>query len=160
MADHDVKLLKRAITIARKARDDGNHPFGALLASSSGDVLLTAGNSVVTSSDVTGHAEINLVRLASPLFDEDALARCTLYSSTEPCAMCAGAIYWSGIGRVVFALAEEALYRMTGADPANPTMRLSVRTVLAAGQRHVDVAGPFELPEASIVHDGFWSAMP
>ncbi len=156
MRRDDIELLKRAIGIARKARSEGNHPFGALLASSSGEVLLTAGNTVNTDRDVTGHAEINLVRLASPVFDEAALTRCTLYSSTEPCAMCAGAIYWSGIGRVVYALAETALYEMTGANPANPTMRLGVREVFQAGQREIVVDGPFELAEATAVHDGFW----
>jgi tRNA(Arg) A34 adenosine deaminase TadA len=152
----DADLLRQAITLARRSRDGGNHPFGALLASSEGTVLLTAGNTVVTERDVTGHAEINLVRSASPVFDAAALARCTLYSSTEPCAMCAGAIYWSGIGRVVYALAEASLYQMTGADPANPTMRLGVREVLGAGQREVGVTGPFDLPEAFAVHQGFW----
>lgn len=156
MADHDIELLKRAIVIAWESRDDGNHPFGALLASSGGEVLLTAGNTVTTVRDATGHAELNLVRLASPIFDRDALGRCSLYSSTEPCAMCAGAIYWSGIGRVVYALAEEALHRMTGEDPENPTMRLGVRKVLGAGQRDVEVVGPFDLPEATSVHDDFW----
>jgi tRNA(Arg) A34 adenosine deaminase TadA len=70
--------------------------------------------------------------------------------------MCAGAIYWSGIGRVVYALAEASLYQMTGADPANPTMRLGVREVLGAGQREVNVTGPVDLPEALAVHEGFW----
>jgi tRNA(Arg) A34 adenosine deaminase TadA len=155
MNDADVELLRRAVGLARRARNDGNHPFGALLASANGEVLLTAGNTVTTSRDVTGHAEINLVRLASPLFDEDALASCTLYSSTEPCAMCSGAIYWSGIGRVVYALAEQDLYRLTGADPENPTMRLGTRAVLEAGQRTVSVEGPADLPEATAVHEGF-----
>lgn len=157
MSHDDIDLLKRAVGTARKARSEGNHPFGALLASTAGEVLLTAGNTVTTSRDVTGHAEINLVRLASPIFDGSALAGCTLYSSTEPCAMCAGAIYWSGIGRVVYALAEADLYQLTGADPENPTMRLGVRAVLRAGQREVEVAGPFDLPEAVEVHDGFWN---
>jgi len=140
----DVELLKRAIAVARRARKAGNHPFGAVLASAGGEVLLEAGNTVTTGRDVTGHAEINLVRLASPVFDEAALATCTLYSSTEPCAMCAGAIYWSGIGRVVYALAEQDLYRLTGADPENPTMRLGVRAVrgfLEPGPGHAGLSG-------------------
>lgn len=156
MSTDDTEHLQRTIAIARRARDEGNHPFGALLAAGSGEMLLTAGNTVTTNRDVTGHAEINLVRLASPIFDADALAACTLYSSTEPCAMCAGAIYWSGIGRVVYALSEHDLYRMTGADPENPTMRLGVRAVLGAGQREVRVEGPFGIRGATEVHEGFW----
>ena len=156
MTTNDNEHLRRAIAIARRARAEGNHPFGAVLASASGEVLLTAANTVTTSRDVTGHAEINLVRLASPIFDPDTLATCTLYSSTEPCAMCAGAIYWSGIGRVVYALSEQDLYRLTGADPENPTMRLGARAVLVAGQRQILVEGPVDLPEATTVHEGFW----
>jgi len=151
----DTRLLLVAIEMARRARQAGNHPFGAVLARS-GEILLEVGNTVVTERDVTGHAELNLVRLASRELTEEELAACTLYSSTEPCAMCAGAIYWSGIGRVVYALPEEELGRFTGSDAENPTMHLPVRTVLAAGQRSVEVEGPVDLPEAVAVHEGFW----
>lgn len=151
-----LRLLARAVAVAERARAGGNHPFGAVLADAGGHVLLEAGNTVVSERDVTGHAELNLVRLASRGFDAETLAGCTLYSSTEPCAMCAGAVYWSGIGRVVYALSQEVLHRFTGADPQNPTMHLPARDVLAAGQRHIEVEGPVELPEAAAVHAGFW----
>lgn len=150
------RLLARAVAVADQARAGGNHPFGAVLADVHGHVLLEAGNTVVTQRDVTGHAELNLVRLASRGFDALTLAGCTLYSSTEPCAMCAGAIYWSGIGRVVYALSQKDLHRFTGADPENPTMHLPARDVLAAGQRRVQVEGPVDLPQAAAVHEGFW----
>ena len=70
--------------------------------------------------------------------------------------MCAGAIYWSGIGRVVYALAEDALRAMTGDDPANPTMALPCREVFARGQRQTIVEGPALEDEAGAVHAGFW----
>jgi tRNA(Arg) A34 adenosine deaminase TadA len=152
----DQRLLQRAIEVARRARAAGNHPFGAVLASAGGEVLLEAENTVSTEHDVTGHAELNLVRLASRRYDEPELAECTLYSSTEPCAMCAGGIYWSGIGRVVYALPEARLAELTGADAENPTMHLAARSVLAAGQRQIEVEGPVDLPEAEAVHAGFW----
>ena len=151
----DIDLLQLAIRTARRAREAGNHPFGAVLARD-GTVVLEAQNTVTTDCDVTGHAELNLVRLASRSLTTDELAECTLYSSTEPCAMCAGAIYWSGIGRVVYALAESELGRFTGADAENPTMHLPARTVLAAGQRAIVVEGPIDLPAAAAVHEGFW----
>lgn len=156
MDSDDLRLLRRAVDVAQCARDAGNHPFGALLASATGEVLLEAENSVVTGRDVTGHAELNLVRAASGRFSEDELGSCSLYTSTEPCAMCAGGIYWSGIGRVVYALPESRLGAFTGADAENPTMHLSARTVLAAGQRSIEVEGPADLPEAEAVHAGFW----
>jgi tRNA(Arg) A34 adenosine deaminase TadA len=151
----DLRLLRLAVDLALRARETGDHPFGAVLARF-GEVLLEAGNTVNTGRDITGHAELNLVRMASRSLTEEELWACTLYSSTEPCAMCAGAIYWSGIGRVVFALSEEALGELTGADAENPTMHLSARTVLSAGQRRIEVEGPVDLPEAATVHKGFW----
>jgi tRNA(Arg) A34 adenosine deaminase TadA len=149
-------LLSQAVAIAGQARSHGNHPFGALLADADGRVRLTAENTVITDCDVTGHAETNLVRLASRTFSLEELADLILYTSTEPCAMCAGAIFWSGIGTVVYALPETELYVLAGDDPANLTLLLPCREVFAAGRRPVTVAGPFDLPEARAVHEGFW----
>ena len=70
--------------------------------------------------------------------------------------MCAGAIYWAGLGRVVYALGEDELRRMTGSNPANPTLALPIREVFARGQRVVSVQGPALTEEARAVHDGFW----
>ena len=154
---HDEALLRRAAALARAARNRGNHPFGSLLAEADGTVVLEAENTVVTEADATGHAETNLVRLASRRYPRETLGRMTLYTSTEPCAMCSGAIYWSGIGQVVYALAESALAELTGPDPENPTLRLPCREVFARGQRPVEVRGPFPLPEALAVHEGFWT---
>lgn len=148
--------MRRAIEIARRAREHGNHPFGALLADAAGTVLLEAENTVITESDVTGHAETNLVRLASVELDADTRAAATLVTSTEPCAMCAGAIYWAGISRVVFGLREGELRGLTGSDPRNPTLALPCREVFARGQRPIEVIGPVLEDEARTVHDGFW----
>jgi len=152
----DTEHLRRAIKVAHRARANGNHPFGALLVDAAGELVAEAENTVTTDGDPTGHAEINLVRTAGRRFDPDYLSKCTLFSSTEPCAMCAGAIYWAGIGRVVFALGEDELRRMTGSNPANPTLALPSREVFARGQRSVRVEGPALLDEARAVHDGFW----
>jgi tRNA(Arg) A34 adenosine deaminase TadA len=127
-----------------------------LLADEDGRVLLTAENTVVTESDATGHAETNLVRLATKNYSRQMLAPTSLYTSTEPCAMCARALYWSGIGRLVYALGEDELSELVGKDPENPTMALPSRTVLGAGQRTIQVVGPVDLPAAREVHAGFW----
>ena len=150
-----MTFLTRAVELAAAARAGGNHPFGALLVGADGEVLSEALNTVESERDPTGHAELNLVRKAGHLGPE-ALATTTLYTSTEPCAMCAGGIYWSGIGSVVFAMAETELLEMTGADPRNPTLALPSRQVFAAGSRRVDVQGPFPLPAAREVHKDFW----
>jgi tRNA(Arg) A34 adenosine deaminase TadA len=94
---------------------------------------------------------------AAQLLGEADLARCTLYTSTEPCAMCAGAIYWTGIGRVVFALAETGLLRYTGSHDENPTLDLPCREVFARGQKPITVVGPLLEKEAGKVHEGFWT---
>jgi tRNA(Arg) A34 adenosine deaminase TadA len=138
-----------------RARERGDHPFGALLVTGGGGVL-EARNSVVSGGDPTGHAETNLVRLAGRL-DRAALAGSALYTSTEPCAMCAGAIYWSGIGRVVFALSEEGLAGMVEEEEGVPPLRLPSREVFARGGRAIVVDGPVGLLSATTVHEGFWA---
>lgn len=70
--------------------------------------------------------------------------------------MCAGAIYWAGIGRVVFAMTEYDLKAVTGDHPENPTLDLPCRTVFAAGQRPVEVIGPMLQDEAAALHAGVW----
>jgi tRNA(Arg) A34 adenosine deaminase TadA len=154
----DVQHLRTAIDIAHAARDHGNHPFGALLVDENDQVLMQAENTVITAHDCTGHAETNLMRLASQHFPPEKLAVCTLYTSTEPCAMCAGAIHWGNVRRVVFALSEIDLYQMIGPSPDH--LLLPCQEVFARSQRQVEVIGPAaELDvEARAVHEGFWSA--
>jgi tRNA(Arg) A34 adenosine deaminase TadA len=154
--DADVAHLRTAIAVSNRAVANGNHPFGAVLVDPAGTVVLEAENTVVTGRDVTGHAETNLVRLAGGL-SRDELRGHTLYTSCEPCAMCSGAIYWAGIGRVVYGLAETDLLAITGSHPDNPTLSLPCRTVFAAGQRPTTVIGPLLADEASEPHRTFWN---
>jgi tRNA(Arg) A34 adenosine deaminase TadA len=153
----DELYLRRAIALAERAKANGRHPFGALLVSPQGEVIAAAENRAVgPDSDATGHAELEAVRLASRTHSPDSLAEATLYSSAEPCAMCAGAIYWAGIGRVVYGLSETRLLVLTGAHPENPTLSLACREVFARGQRRVEVVGPLLEDEAAAPHAGFW----
>jgi tRNA(Arg) A34 adenosine deaminase TadA len=71
--------------------------------------------------------------------------------------MCAGAIYWAGIGRVVFGLSERRLRVLIGPHPENLTMDLPCRDVFAAGQRTIEVAGPMLEDEAEVAHRGYWT---
>lgn len=151
----DPAALARAVELARLARAGGNHPFGALLVGPGGEIVAEAMNTVETERDPTGHAELNLVRKTGHLGAE-VLSSATLYTSTEPCAMCAGGMYWAGIGTVVYALAETELLSMTAADPRNPTLALPSRSVFAAGSRPIIVVGPVDTPGAREVHNGFW----
>lgn len=154
MDDHEH--LRRAIAVSQAARDHGNHPFGAILVAPDGSAVLEAENTVVTEQDVTGHAETNLVRLAWRALERADLASYTLFTSCEPCAMCSGAIYWAGIGRVVYGLSETGLLALTGDHAENPTLHLPCRQVLGAGSRRIEVSGPHLEGEAAAPHHGFW----
>jgi tRNA(Arg) A34 adenosine deaminase TadA len=146
----DEELIRRSIELAREAVAAGSHPFGALLARG-GEVLLEARNTVSTDG-VTAHAELNLVRHALASLGRDALADCSLYTSTEPCAMCAGAIYWARIPRLVFACSVEGLHSVT-----DGTLSLPCREVFAHGGRRVEVTGPALEDEALELHRAFWT---
>jgi tRNA(Arg) A34 adenosine deaminase TadA len=157
LTPQDEGFLRRAIELARKARADGRHPFGSLVINASGEVVVESRNNAVRpAGDPTQHAELLACAAAAKLLSAHELASCTLYTSTEPCAMCAGAIYWTGIGRVVYALAEKSLLRYTGSHNENPTLDLPCREVFARGQRPTAVAGPYLEKEAGTVHEGFW----
>jgi tRNA(Arg) A34 adenosine deaminase TadA len=153
--DHET-FLRRAFAVARRAHAQGNHPFGAILVDSEGRVLIEAENGFLPARDMTAHAERLLATQASQAHDPSFLARCTVYTSAEPCAMCAGAMYWAGIGRVVYGLAECRLKAMTADHAENPTLDLPCRVVFAAGQRPVEVIGPLLEDEASALHEGMW----
>ncbi len=156
MPDH-ATYLRLAIAESRKAREAGNHPFACILVGPDGTVLMTQHNAYMPNHDMTGHAERVLMTRASTSLPMGVLRDCTIYASAEPCAMCAGAIYWTGLKRVVFGLSEKDLKTITGDHPENPTLDLPCQVVFAAGQRHVEVIGPMLEAEAAAVHDGAWS---
>ena len=155
MNEYDSKLMRVAIEVARSARSNGNHPFGAILANEDGEILLKAENTVITERDCTGHAETNLMRMASQKYDADFLAQCTLFTSTEPCPMCTGAIFWGNVRKVVYGLSEEGFYGMIGED-SEEALYLPCRTVIESGNKEIRVTGPVLEDEAMKVHEGFW----
>lgn len=154
MNDIDLRLLQITYDIARQSREEGNHPFGALLASPEGEILIKAGNTTQTTGDPTAHAETNLITLAAKKYTRDFLAKCTLYASTEPCPMCSGAIFWSNVRRVVYGLSQEGLYNLTNTE--EEALFLSCREVFARGKKFIEVVGPLMEDKAKQVHIGFW----
>lgn len=155
MLDHEA-FLRLAIAESRKARADGHHPFASILVDPQGQVLMTQHNAVMPERDMTGHAERVLATRASIAYDPDFLAGCTIYTSAEPCAMCSGAIYWAGLGRLVYGLSEHDMKSIIGHNPENLTLDLPCRDVFAAGQRQIEVIGPLLEAEAAAVHVGAW----
>ena len=109
----DLDYLRRAVDISQRSRNNGNTPFGALLVDSKGKILLEQENIEITESNCTGHAETTLMEKASKLYSKDFLWQCSLYTTAEPCAMCAGAIYWGNVGRVVYGVSEKRLLSLT-----------------------------------------------
>src|SRR5271166_5718260 len=154
---YDETLLRLAFDVARRAREGGDHPFGSALADGEGKLLMEQGNGFTSEGrDRTAHAERLLASRAARAYDLKFLARCTLYTSAEPCAMCAGAIYWAGVGRVVYGQTEKALKAETGAHVENPTLDLPCDVVFAAGQRPTEVVGPMLEDEAAALQADFW----
>jgi tRNA(Arg) A34 adenosine deaminase TadA len=153
----DHAHLRAAFAVAARSREGGDHPFGAILVGPDGAVLMEQGNGFTAEGrDMTAHAERLLATRASKTWPPAFLADCTMYVSAEPCAMCAGAIYWAGIGRVVYGQSEAGLKALTGAHPENPTLALPCRVVFEAGQRAVEVVGPMLEEEAAALQAGFW----
>ena len=156
--DHHAHL-RRAIALSASASAKGNHPFGATLVDPSGRVVLEAENTVVDDSDDTSHAELNLIRAANRKFRREERARLVLYASTEPCAMCATAMFWSGFRTLVFGISQERLYSITTKGNAKPIVhRMPCREVFAAGANApTNVIGPLLEDEAVIPHAGYWA---
>lgn len=153
--DHEL-YLRKAMKVAERSLAEGNHPFGAILVSPDGEVLLEQVNTFGIKGDSTGHAERVLMTRAAVEYDVEFLRGCTMYTNAEPCAMCAGSVYWTGVGRVVHGLSEHDMKEMIGPHPENLTMDLPCRTIFAAGQRPVEVVGPLLAEETAEIHKGFW----
>ena len=146
--------VRHANRIARRALAEGRHPFGALLVAADHEtVLLEQGN-----VDAVNHAEAVLAREAALRFSPELLWHCTLYTTVEPCCMCAGTQYWAHIGRLVYGMSERALLALTGSHAENPTLDLPCREVFAHGQKRIAVVGPVAEIEAEIaaLHADFW----
>jgi tRNA(Arg) A34 adenosine deaminase TadA len=150
---HHEVLIRRAIALARQARDADNHPFGALLAID-GVVILTAQNTIATDRDPIAHAESNLVAAAIRRLKPEEIRRSVLYSSCEPCAMCVGKMHWAGIRALVVRSSGDG---SGGADqPRFP--RAVCADLFAHAREPVAIIGPVLPGEAREVHVGFWPA--
>ena len=155
-ADQMLRHLRSVNQIALRAQQFGHHPFGAILIAPDGEtVLFTQGN-----VDAVNHAEAVLIRTAYTNFSPAYLWNCTLYTTVEPCAMCAATLYWANIGRLVYGLSEAQLLELTGNHPQNPTLNLPCRDLFNRGQKLIQVWGPIAAVEAEIaaVHQSFWSS--
>ncbi len=136
--------------LALKAQSQGDHPFGALLVIDN-EVVLTSENTVITDNDVTQHAELRLVSHASKYFTTEQLCHATLYSSTELCAMCSGAIFWSGISKIVYGCSTQNLGEIAGGNFVVPC-----RDLFKLGKREITITGPILEEQGAEIHRNFW----
>jgi tRNA(Arg) A34 adenosine deaminase TadA len=146
--------LRRAHVLAQRAVAMGHHPFGALLVAPDHETILLEQGNV----DTVNHAEAVLARTAAMNFTPEYLWGCTLYTTVEPCAMCAATQYWANIGRLVYGLDERRLLELTGDSTENPTLDIPSRYIFAHSQKAIDVHGPFPEVEEEIaaLHREFW----
>lgn len=156
--ERDACYLGRAIAISNETRLRGNRPFGAVIVSAQGEVLAEGRNSNAETGDCTAHAETEALRIASPKVSRDVLAQATLYASGEPCVMCAGAIFWSNIRRVVFGIDAVRLRVFRDTQVAAGDLQMSCREVFAASPHPIDVIGPALIDDATRVHRAYWKA--
>lgn len=155
-AEQMLQHLRRANEVAQRAMEAGHHPFGALLVAPDGEAVLLEQANV----DSVNHAEAVLARTAARQFAPELLWDCTLVTTVEPCAMCAGTQYWAHIGRLVYGMSEQRLLELTGNHAENPTLDLPCREVFARGQKAMQVTGPLPQVEEEIaaLHRRFWRA--
>ncbi len=153
MDDHegvDRGHVDRTIDLARESVAAGNTPFGALLVVD-GEVVQEAQNTTRTDDDVTAHPELKLARWAARELDATERVACTMYASTEPCPMCATAIAYAGLGRVVFGVAGETLNEVSGGVVGIPCAE-----VIRRSPAETNIEGPIATDAAMAVHREFY----
>jgi tRNA(Arg) A34 adenosine deaminase TadA len=149
-----LRHLRRAQEVALRAVELGHHPFGAILVGPDHETVLREQGNL----SAVDHAEAVLARSAHLDFTPEYLWRCTLYTTVEPCAMCAATQYWANIGRLVFGLSERRLQGLTQGSTENPTLDVPARHIFAHGQKPIEVIGPVPEVEEEIahLHRTFW----
>jgi tRNA(Arg) A34 adenosine deaminase TadA len=153
----DRIYMARAYELARYAVTHGGGPFGALLVKD-GKILAEYSNCVHSTGDVTKHAETGLISTFSPKIDRETFSKSTLYTSTEPCTMCCGAICFAGIGRVVYGTSEAPFEQVMGLPPdPNP---LTSHEILGRISPTVKVLGPLMEAEGLSIHESYWPVHP
>ncbi|URI11023.1 nucleoside deaminase [Aquincola tertiaricarbonis] len=156
LTEQDALYLRRAIALSARTAQAGNRPFGAVIVAADGRVLAEAANNNAVTGDCTAHAETEALRLATPAHGREVMAGATMYASGEPCVMCAGAIFWSNIRRVVFGIDAVSLRTFRASQAAAGDIEMSCREVFAAAPHDMQVIGPALRDEAAAPHRAYW----
>lgn len=151
LLDQDEIYIRRTYDLAKLAVSKGNHPFAAI-AVYEGGIVATAQNEVVTHNDSTKHAELRLASKLSRTFPKSMIEKMVIYTSTEPCVMCAGALYWSGCRNIIFGCSAEALGKFT-----SKSFCVHVRKSLELVLHKIKIKGPLLEQDGEEIHKTFWN---
>ncbi|QSW97856.1 nucleoside deaminase [Haloterrigena alkaliphila] len=146
----DESYVRQAIDLAESAVEHGNTPFGSLLVVDD-EIVRTAENTTLTDDDIAAHPEFELARWAASELESNERESCTMYTSTEPCPMCASAIVYAGLGRVVYGVSVESL-----AELRDGVIEIPCEEVVDRADAPTAVDGPVLESEGLAVHDDYW----
>ena len=138
----DKYYIDRAIELAYQAKENGDNPFGFILVDEDGNILMEDENTQVTQNDITGHPELKIAKRAAAKYDKEFLKKCSMYNSAEPCTMCTGAIYWSGIGRIVFGIGKDRLNELK--IDGEGSINYSIHQLLGNSGKEFEIIGPMD----------------
>lgn len=138
----DKYYIKKAIELAYQAKEKGDNPFGSILVDENGNILMEDENTQITKNDISGHPELKIAKRAAAKYDEEFLKKCTMYNSAEPCTMCTGAIYWSGIGRIVFGISKKRLHELK--SDGEGSIKYSIHDLLGNSGKDFEIIGPMD----------------
>jgi tRNA(Arg) A34 adenosine deaminase TadA len=158
LAPQDAARLRRAFALAGEARARGDRPFAAVIVDAEGQMLAEGLSTQGAGGGGTlAHSEMNaLSAVIVARVPREKLRAATIYSSGEPCAMCAAAIFYAGVGRVVYGLSAAAILHLRNARPHTAGLSLSCRAVLDSAAERVEVVGPCLEVEGAVPHQGYW----
>lgn len=158
--ERDLGFLRRTIAMADQAVREGRRPFAALVVGADGQVIAEATSTQGVDRDWTAHAEMSALRLACGAASWERLEGATLYASGEPCPMCAGAVFWCNVRRLVYGLGEPGMRALRQGHPRGKGIEMGCREVLARAPRSIEVIGPLLEDEARAAHEAFWAGAP
>ncbi|SDK02263.1 nucleoside deaminase [Natronorubrum texcoconense] len=147
----DESFIRDAIDLARAAVDNGNTPFGSLLVVDDA-VVRTAENTTRSDDDIAAHPEFKLARWAASELEAGEREACTMYTSTEPCPMCASAIVYAGLGRVVYSVSVDSLAALRD----DGVIEIPCEEVIERGNGSTTVEGPVLEDEGLAIHKAFF----
>ncbi|SER72332.1 nucleoside deaminase [Natrinema salaciae] len=147
----DESYVRRAIELSESAVEHGNTPFGSLLVVDD-EVIRTAENTTLTDDDIAAHPELELARWTASELEPAERESCTMYTSTEPCPMCASAIVYAGLGRVVYSVSVDSLASLRN----DGVIEIPCEEVVDRAGGSTTVEGPVLEDEGLAVHEAYF----